>query len=933
MSKLAINELQNGSSLNHDFDFDSQMETLSNKIKSLQSSLNTSSNIKQFPDILNDINTTQHDINLTLQNYANENIFQQQSTIRSLEISRVELSSTLNQSRSLKSIMENANSLSYKITENVRILDSEKVQLIKLKTFVDNVKTLKTELNNTHLAIERKDWLSASKSIFTIRELPDGLITDPYVEFKVPTSTLEDLPKDLLNRWINELEQIFVENFNNAAVKKDVPQLTYFFQLFPLIGKQEIGLKCYSNFICGIISEQSRNIIRSVQNNQSKTDIYAQLLFTLYQTLSVIINQHSKVIKSYYGKDVVPSILKDIQVECDLQSNLIFETYSDVKHLERTVSELKQYSYPILIKEIYRNVAESESEEEDDEQEIVASAELKEISQVTDELSAMMSHWSMYSKFFVVVWNEYSNSNSNNLEEKIYPNPLLFSSFGIKVHDKLVSHFDTSCTYIIRRTLEKACTIESLNSPESNFSTCLKFLTQVYKNTNNSLSNSLLTLIPEDPPISSLADDMVIVLNTIFLEVLATGELASIKNMISNIKRILLNDFLNIIKQRLSSLSLRTNSNLLTKETIQSIYKPNDQHSYNKEIKNISSDSRSRSGTPNAINVSASDIANTGAMFMRGLNAAISYTVSGDSDTESYLIGDDKDIKPFIIYLNTLQAMGTYLDKLVESCMKSSNLKSLLIMNDQELINIRKTISLSDTNKLLNKDFDVHVPDESLMFEKIYGLLGSVPTAFKERTDSIINNSVKILFEKVLKSRITKLVNSSLNSNYLLTMEDGQYFRQEINNNINNNANGVNNNLNRTTKVLENDSNMTAFIKNWNSIIIPFVTTLSNPVFNKLIVKIIKMAIVLLENKIWQLEKKVSSAGSTKLEQDVSTIISELCKFNYGLRSEFVKITQIVLVVGLEDEEEMAIFEDAESGIEWVLTPSEKSRARKLRTV
>lgn len=902
------------------------------QVEDLKTSLTTTTHVSQLARLLDEIKAAQSEMDATLESYSTKQTFQHQSMVRSLEISRVELSTTLNHSRSLKHIMDNANSLSYKITERVRLLDGEKSQLMGVKRYVDDVKTLKTELQRAHAAIERKDWMAASRSISTIRQLPEGLINDAYVEFKVPSSTLEDLPCDVLSRWITDLEKIFTTAFNEAAATRDVAQLTYYFQLFPLLGKADVGLKCYSRFICGIISEQSREIIRNVQNQQSKPEFYAQLLFRLYQTISAIVTQHSKVIRSCYGTEVVNTILTDIQIECDLQSNLIYETYSDSKHLDRLTEGVKQYGYPILIQEIYRTSGGDDSEDDDleEEQGLEDGAEgeddgpestaLIEASQVTDELSAMMNHWSMYSKFFVVVWNEYTSPAD---KRDLYPTPLILSSFGIKIQDKIISQFDTCCTYIIRRTLEKACIIETQGDFMSQFSVCLKFLTLVFRKIENSSTHSLYSLIPEDPPISSLADDMIIALNTILLEVLATGELSSIKNMVSNIKRILQNDLLNIIQQRLKFLKLGSSSNLLTKDTIQKIHQQKNQ-SLERSYADAAG-SRSRSSTPIGLNVSASDIASTGAMFMKSLNAAISYTMAGEGDSESYLIGDDADLKLYVVYLNTLEVMSTYLSKLVGSCLERFNFNSLLVVDDQKLGSIRK--SLDQTSNNYNTKFDMVVPPTSTIQTKIEGLLKSIPDGFRESSDPIIENNVKIIFDRVVRARVIKLVNNAVSDSYIVTIEDGQYYSIEVDSVLNSTPN------NNTNKLVLDGSKITAFIKNWNSLIVPYATTLANPVFNRLVTKIVELSASILETKLWALERKVTSVGTIKLEQDVSTIISELTKFNYGLRSKFIKATQIIMVAGLDEEEEVAALADPDSGVEWSLTPSERARSRRLRSI
>ncbi|TID29843.1 hypothetical protein CANINC_001592 [Pichia inconspicua] len=892
-------------------DTESQLQMIHGQVDDLESTLLKAADIGQLTDLVTKFDDIEIQLDDTAQRFVSKSTLAHQSTIRSLEISRVELSSALNHSRDLKKIMESANELSYSITEKVRLLDNEKSLIKSVKDYVDNVKTLKSELARAHDAIEREDWLIASKSISIMKNLPDGLITDPYTEFKVPSSTLSDFPEELLTRWIDKLEIKFTDAFNEAAKNRNVEKLTYYFQLFPLIGKSELGLKCYSNFVCGIISEQSKSIIQNAHNRVSKPEFFAQLLFRLYQTISAIVNQHSKIIKSYYGSEAVSVVLKVIQMECDLQSNLIYETYIESKQVDDILNEIRQYSYPVLIDELYKSVDkddESGIEEETEE----TSVDLVEVSQITDELSAMLNHWSMYCRFFVVIWNEYSSSNIKE-NQLIFPSPLILSSFGIKIQDKVISQFDSACTYIIRRSLEKACTIESLTSLTPFLADSLKFLSMVYRKPETSTSSLLYNSKPEEPPISSLADDIIMVLNTIIMELLATGELAVIKNMVSNIKRILLNDFINIIKQRIKTTALNSRSSFFTKESIEKIHQ-----SLNPPVdKYTESNAASRSSTPVALNVSASDIATTGAMFMRSINAAINYTMAGEGsgDSSFYLIGDDSKIKQHVLYLNTLCIMSTYLTKMAESCLKSFRNNSLMLIDDQELSTCRKS---ANEYKI---EPEIIVPTDDSMRSKVKRLIFSIPEGFKESSSLLIDENVEILFSTVLKSRVLSLIQNALRDTYSMIVEEGEYFLVETDKTTNNN----------TTSLVDN-SKIVSFIQNWNSLIIPYVTNVEESIFERVLLLINTFAATIIEDKLWKLENKVSPSGVTKLEQEMNTIISEFTKFDYSLRQNYTRCSQIVMIAELEEDEEIAALEDPESGIEWKLSSNERVRARKLRT-
>lgn len=863
-------------------------------IGDLEIQFTQAANIDQIQQLLAKIDLKRSHLDTTIKSFTSKRTLSHQSTVRSLEISRVELASTLNYSRNLKSIMEKANSIGYHITDKVRILDQEKSKISKLKTYVDNVNTLKLEMKRASESIEEGDYMNAANSISIIRNLPEGIIKDSYADFKVPTSDLDGSPFEILGNWVNTLEQIFTDGFNKASESKNVKQLTFYFQLFPLIGKSSRGVSCYSKFICNIISESSINILKSVRNNDSQPEIYAQILFKLFKTISSIINQHSRVIKGYYGDEVLLKILKDIQIECDLQSNLVFDTYSDSKDINSLKQRIRRYDYPVLITEITQQISkdvESENEEELNNSNDL-SVSLIEINKATDELSAMMSHWAMYVKFFTVFWND----NLNNIVQ-VYPPPLVLSTFENKISKSIIQTFDLFCTYSVRRTLEKACTIESLGDILPYLTNSVEILQKVFKKMDLSIEISSDSLIPDDAPISSLADDLILVLNTIIMEVISTGQLISIKNMISNIKRILVVDFTSIIQQKLNKLILKTTSNLLTKSDIQKIHKVINPTS-------VFTPTRSQSpiggnSTVSRVAGGANELANTGALFMKSLNNAISYTIAGEDDIELIDSGHASDVQKYLIYLNTLSTFSSYLEKLIGQCCDILKINSLLIIDDNEIANIQHSMEVNSESDI-QLEINLYENDNK-MNNRVKGLLKTISDGFRERSDAIIIGRTTFLFEKVLKLKVIKLVRESLNVDYLHT-NDGY------------DDNGV--------------SKLNEFVKNWNSLIIPYASTLTNDVFQELIGHVIKVSVISIEDKIWGYTKKISSMGALNLENDVSFVIGELTKFDYSLRDKFLKVTQMVMILGLEDDDELLELES--SGIEWTITPSERIKCRNM---
>ena len=97
-------------------------------------------------------------------------------------------------------------------------------------------------------------------------KIPSELISGKYASVVIPSTELPELPTVAIANWIDKLTQVFKEKFTEAAKAKNAEQLTKFFQLFPLINQEEIGLNCYSKFICEIINETSKSLTAGLEN-------------------------------------------------------------------------------------------------------------------------------------------------------------------------------------------------------------------------------------------------------------------------------------------------------------------------------------------------------------------------------------------------------------------------------------------------------------------------------------------------------------------------------------------------------------------------------------------------------------------------------------------------------------------------------------------
>ncbi|VEU24027.1 DEKNAAC105215 [Brettanomyces naardenensis] len=864
-------------------------ELLNASISNLEKNLESASSASQLSKLLHQIEVRQSQTDDLLRRFCMKRTSEHESKVRSLEITRMELSSTLRRSRELKDMLDGANGLSSKITEKVRFLDAEKLKIQRMKDYVDNVRALKTEIQKASDFIEHKQWKDAATSIDAIRRLPPGLISDSFVESAVPTSTLPDMPEELLARWTQQLKETFVSEFNAASSVRNVERLTYFFQLFPLIGEEKLGLDCYSRFVCSIISEQSRAILRNIQGRTAtQPDFYARILFQLYQTIAAIVSQHSRVIRKYYGDSVMVKILSEIQTECDLQSGLIFDTFWESKRIDEAVERVQQHSYPILVNLLYNDTMDDDSMDEDDEvrQSIDGGAtpSLAEVGRYTDEISAMLNHWAMYCKFFVVTWNEAIGEPPSR---SVYPRPLLLSPFTAKISDQVVTKFDILSTFAVRRTIEKACELEEVPSFVPQLAQCVRYLSDVQKDPRNSSNQLLHSLVPEEAPVSSMIDDLTMALNVILSEALSTGQLVSIKEMISNVKRILETDFLNVMERKLSKNLPKPGATLLTHQVLQ-------------EVQQSLDSNETKKSTPSAKETSF-DAISRGSLLVKSINAAIS--LANEDGSES----SNKSLANYVIALNSVSTFSSYLGTLSEHLVGHLKRENLLILDDQEYNRVCNELEAdagSVSALTVNLQNSKGTSERPSVQDRIETIIKSLSSGFSLKADYLIDDKIGLLFNQVLRGKLTKLIND--------TFREGAYMVS---------SEMLSSNLNDVSSAI------LTFIEEWSNLVIPYLTTLTRENFSLLIRILVSYIAANLESKLWAMNKKCNELGSASLEKDVSVLISEITKFDYSLRNDFVRVTQIIMLIGLDDDEEVDDLKD----LEWALTPGERHRARNLR--
>lgn len=803
-----------------------------------------------------------------------------QQEITSIELNRAtKLSSTIANSNELLNLFHSANDLGHSLTFKIKSLDEEIGNVNKTLEFVSDIQLLRNNINQANYAIEHSNWEVAAQCIHTITsKLSKELINGKFASVVIPSTDIPELPEVTINGWIAQLTEIFKKKFNDAAHDKNVEQLTKYFQLFPLINQEEIGLNCYSKFICQIISDTLKNLVTSTSTVNAadlKVGIFSTITIQLFESISMMLSQHGPLIKRYYSStypNALNYVISRIQNEIDTQIGIVADTFYDVRRLDKYFQDIKLYNFPVLARrmnELQEQMNENRLLEENVD--LNSTNDLVSIVQVGDlinELATILHHWSLYCKFITV---KYFKDESTDGKELKLPDLILNSNFTKKIHNKYLPSFENLYIFYFRRSLEKAITIEELPSLE----TFLLYNPNVHEK----------STAPEQVPCSSVIEDVTLVLNSMLRNVIDSSIPSTVKKFISESFAVIQHDLINaFFIKNLNDNQPRYNQTLSLVSTLSTA----------NALSGTSSPGITRSGTPEPSSTS-------GMGFLKGASSALGNVVS--SGGASAIVGglqtapNNPKLLLFLLYLNTVAMGQEYFSKVFDNIIKNPN----YLNNAFPFGKDREKVELILKNEFIDPFISI--------------------------TNKIISDSIVNLYNQSIKNKLVQSINElfpeSSDSNYIIY----------------------------SSGVLNDNSLLIKFTTIWQSLIRPYIQTLHKTlIFLKLMRLLVVNLANLIEKKLITVIKKfkINELGAIKLEKDLSFLINEVCESNYRLREKFVKVTQLVLLVGMDDDEyDESIkhvnqsnkhLEDGEEveeneviGINWVLTPQERKQIRKFR--
>ncbi|KAJ5840203.1 uncharacterized protein N7525_005391 [Penicillium rubens] len=457
-----------------------------------------------------------------------------------LDLMRASIGAHASTTRSIShGMLSEAAGTADRISNAVRRLDLEQARVKATLEVVEQVAELKAcALGVAGSMGAPQDWEKAASYLHRAAQVPATVVNGAFAAEMVPTAEVPDPPSVTLDNAAESLCGLFLREFEKAVKENDGAKITRFFKLFPLIGRSEVGLDVYGRYVCqGVAAKARANLNGATGGAQTKDGFfYANALTRLFEHIAQIIDGHGGLVEHHYGPRKMGRVIERLQVEADVQGGIILDTWSDERHVDRKLMDIKSYAFTFLVQSFLpaqrpgpprsQSPAVGASTATDEE-----GVDMKEIDGVLNEMAIMLGRWSLYCRFLADTCNSSGEDDADDDKRFELPSFLRESPLAQKINDRLVAPFNTMTTFFFRRSVEKAFQLDE--------------------------SPSGLTLNPQrplkaDPPhITSAVDDIMYIVNKVIQQSLATSQEAVVTNVVPTLSRVLGSDFIGMTQRKM----------------------------------------------------------------------------------------------------------------------------------------------------------------------------------------------------------------------------------------------------------------------------------------------------------------------------------------------------------------------------------------------
>ncbi|KAI9833098.1 MAG: hypothetical protein M1826_000465 [Phylliscum demangeonii] len=443
-------------------------------------------------------------------------------------------------------MLSDAASTAQRISGAVKQLDLEQSRVKATLEVVEQVAELKAcVLGVTGSMGAPQDWEKAAGYLHRASHIPPEIVHGQFAEQIVPTAEVPDPPGVTLQAAAASLCALFVREFDKAAKAGDGARVTRFFKLFPLIGRQEVGLDIYGRYVCQGVAARSRANLDATDAASARKDgfFYAHALAKLFEHIAQIVDGHGGLVERHYGARSIIKVVERLQLEADIQGGIILDTWSDERQLVRRLSEIKSYAFSFLVQSFLpqpkahasaaagsRDSGPARAGDDDD------GADMKEIDGTLCEAAVMLGRWSLYCRFLARTCQAPVTTPAGAPEEanrRLQLPPLLTdATLHKKINDRLIAPFATMTIFFFRRSVERAFQLDE----------------QAAELTLD-LRRDISACNP--PYLTSAVDDVMYIVNQVLQRSLATSQRAVVASVVPPLGRVLGSDFVGMIQRKM----------------------------------------------------------------------------------------------------------------------------------------------------------------------------------------------------------------------------------------------------------------------------------------------------------------------------------------------------------------------------------------------
>lgn len=263
-------------------------------------------------------------------------------------------------------------------------------------------------------------------------------------------------------------------------------------------------------------------------------------------------------------------------------------------------------------------------------------------------------------------------------------------------------------------------------------------------------------------------------------------------------------------------------------------------------------------------------------------------TVQGNLPPEDKIVA-------FIVLINSLDVSNEYLARIITT--------RLGISTDQA----NGTPSPNPLTASFPFDNDATVVRSSL---------NNLHLTFTTKTTELLNDGLQVLFNQVIRLRLRTIMAEAF--------RDVDYWRTEEE---------------LAEIALQNDEDEDEFLdrvprrfeQGWDALMKPIARLMTTKTYNTLLeITATHLSRQSLEKRISSYSGKTNAYGAIRMERDFNGIIGTVAKGNYSVRELFNRVSQILMVANMEEDEWEELIDAGDDGMEWVLSEEERRKARNL---